>query len=255
MLSELIKEIIIEYRARSAKKSIIVTDVSVAAPHAWDFDVRLHFSGRDTITIRHLTSGHHPKLKAFKHQLSPRSRELVPCYPWDNDEKLEEALRQAIAKHEQKIDAAYLIELGERPIGHFFLWKAGGNPHSLPHGVDIPELGVAVADEFQGQGLGSLSVKLLQAVAHSLEKDAIELTTAVTNNAGWHTYVNAGFAYTGDILNPLDVDVTDAFADTVQAPRSRIERQMVYIISQEKKSAILNYLARKREESEKFSGH
>ena len=50
-------------------------------------------------------------------------------------------------------------------MGHFFLWKAGGNPVSQAAGVEVPELGVAIADRYHHRGLGGLSVRLLLAVA------------------------------------------------------------------------------------------
>src|SRR3989344_558247 len=201
------------------------------------------------ITIRSLDTSDLERLKQLRSGLSDRSRELVPCYPWDNEQKLHKALKHAIEKAVRKIDASYLMLAGDETAGHFFLWKAGGNQHSQTHGLEIPELGVMIADKFQGMGLGSLAVRVLLGVAKTMNHDAVELTTALTNEAGWNTYLKAGFQYTGDINNPLEVDVTEAFTGSVSAPRSRIERQMVYVINPDKTDAILDYLTTKREQA------
>lgn len=202
-----------------------------------------------TITIRLVSKADLPRLKELKKSLSAASRQLVPCYPWDDETKLEQALARAIEKSEKNIDRAFIILCDDKTTGHFFLWKADGNPHSQKYGLEIPELGVMIADEYQGLGLGSMSVKLLVALAKSMGKDAVELTTDKSNVAGWNTYLKAGFEYTGDINNPIEVDVTEVFSGEAQAFRTRVERQMVHIINQDKKSSILDYLATKREEA------
>jgi RimJ/RimL family protein N-acetyltransferase len=136
---------------------------------------------------------------------------------------------------------------GSGPVAHFFLWKAGGNPHSWQYRLQVPELGVAVADECQARGLGSLAVRILQAVAGDLGADAIELTTAMTNKGGWTTYRRCGFEYVGMIRIPLGVDVTAALAGEVHASRFREERQMVYVLRKDRREQVLDYLRLKRE--------
>jgi len=108
---------------------------------------------------------------------------------------------------------------------------------------------VAIADTYHGKGFGGLAVRILQAVAHSLNADGVELTTVKTNEAGWNTYLHAGFEYVGILRIPLEVDVTAATSGTVQATRLRDERQMVYIINQQKRDDILRYLKLKRIDS------
>ncbi len=201
------------------------------------------------ITIRRLALIDLENLKQLRHALSDRSRELVPCYPWDDEPKLHKALEHAIEKAVQKIDESYIMLADDEIAGHFFLWKARSNPHSQKYALEVPELGVMIADKYQGLGLGSMAVKLLVALAKSMDKDAVELTTDKSNTAAWNTYLKAGFEYTGDINNPLEVDVTEAFSGEARVVRTRVERQMAHIINQDKKSAILDYLAAKREEA------
>lgn len=206
------------------------------------------------LELRSLRRGDADMLKRFKYELSSRSRELFSPYPWEDTAALKPALEAAIAKSVEHRDAGFIILHEECPIGHFFLWHADGNAHSLRHGVDIPELGVAVSDRYQGRGLGFLSVRLLQLLAQGLDKDAVELTTAVTNDAGWNVYLRAGFEDVGMIRNPLDVDVVAAAEGTVRPTRFREERQMVYIINRHKQNRIMSYLEEKRKNFAKQSG-
>ncbi len=92
-------------------------------------------------------------------------------------------------------------------IGHSFLWKFGH---------DIPELGIAIADEFHGKKLGHLSMQTLIGAAKAAGRKGIELTTNPKNGAGFHLYQKMGFQYVGDI----EITIADG--------THRIERKLVY---------------------------
>jgi len=220
----------------------------IEAEDCWNVRIRLdlpHFPG---LCIRNLRDGDMPILTHFGAKLGPDSRELFAPYPWDNPAALPAAFQKAIGQATGRIDASYLMEVaGSGPVAHFFLWKAGGNPHSWRHRLQVPELGVAVADDCQARGLGSLAVRILQAVACDLGADAIELTTATTNKAGWKTYQRCGFEYIGIMRIPLGVDVTAAVAGDVHASRFRDERQMVYLLKEHRRQQVLDYLKLKRD--------
>jgi len=190
--------------------------LSVKTVNPWGMNISF-LSGAEgsALMIRNITQDDVVLLESFKHELSDRSRELFCPYPWDDPDKLREAITAAVRKS---------IEF-----------------------KDIPELGVAIADSYQGKGLGFLAVRILQEVAKNLKKDAIELTTALSNHGGWSTYLKAGFIYTGDIKNPLEVDATLAVLGQVSTERYRQERQMVCIINRKKQQEIMSYLELKRE--------
>jgi ribosomal protein S18 acetylase RimI-like enzyme len=222
--------------------------VTVSAPDIWHVDARFRLAdGR--YRVRNLAAGDEAALAAFGRQLGARARDLFSPYPWDDETRCRAAFTQAVAQSVRRIDAAYLLEHEGNPIGHFFLWRAAGNPLSQRVGLEVPELGVAVADACQGRGFGSLAVRLLQAVAKVAGADAIELTTAADNEAGWRVYQRAGFDYTGMLKTPLDVDVTAAQLGLVAATRFRLERQMVWLASPARREAVLKYLAAKRAEA------
>ncbi len=223
------------------------SNLIITADNCWDLKISCDLTGLPGLSIRNLQDADVERLQQFGNKLGPVSKDLFCPYPWNKPEELCVAFQKAIQNSVSRIDASYLIESASQGvIGHFFLWKAGGNPHSREYQIEVPELGVAIADSFHGKGLGWLSVRILQAVATDLHADAIELTTAFANDAGWKTYQRCGFQHIGDINTPLGVDVTDAVAGGVTATAYRVERQMVYMISEEKRERVLSYLETKR---------
>jgi len=222
--------------------------LEVDAPDAWHLRVCCDLPQAPGLCIRSLTATDAPVLDAFGKSLGANTKHLFCPYPWDDPEALPGAFQHAVDQAVRRVDVSYLIETGAGvPIGHFFLWKAGGNPHSQAQGLQIPELGVALVDGWQGKGLGALAVRILQAVARDLLADAIELTTAMTNDAGWQTYQRCGFEYVGVLRIPLGVDVTDATAGAGQGVQFRDERQMACVLNEPNRARVLAYLAAKRE--------
>ena len=245
-LTAQLREIMTKFAHRHGCES--TSTLAIRAENCWSISVSCDLPQFGSIRLRNLQPGDVRSMADFGTRLGPEAKEMFCPYPWKEPEALPKAFQAAIEQSVNRVDASYLIEDGEGgTIGHFFLWKAGGNPHSQAFGLELPELGVAVADAWQGKGLGSLSVRILQAVARDLQADAVELTTAMDNGAGWNTYLRCGFEYTGIIRNPLDVDVTAAINGDVQATRFRDERQMVEVINDVKRECVLDYLATKRQ--------
>jgi RimJ/RimL family protein N-acetyltransferase len=234
------------YLRRHASRAEVMT---VDAADAWRVDVAFMLAGTGRFRFRALRRDDVPTFRAFGATLGDRSKDFFSPYPWHEPASLDSAFQAAIDSALGRIDASYFLEHEGNPIGHCFLWKAGGNPHAQAHGVAVPELGVAVADAWQGRGFGGLLVRALTAVARSLRADAVELTTALENECGWQAYLRAGYVYTGIIRNPQFVDVTAVAAGTVTADVWRDERQMILLLNERKREAVLRYLAVKREEA------
>ena len=68
-------------------------------------------------------------------------------------------------------------------VAHGFLWAASD---------PVPELGVAVADAWQGCCLGRAMLLVLEAAARAAGRDAIELTTMQTNARAKRAYESSG---------------------------------------------------------------
>ena len=231
-LETALRKIMTEFVAASAPGA--GHEATLVARDAWDLRVRCDLPVVPGLTIRSLTADDAGALARFGGSLGPASKRLFCPYPWDDAPALPAAFEHAVQQAVRHVDASYLMEAGgSNPIGHFFLWKAGANPTSLRHEVQVPELGVAIADAWQARGLGRLAVRILLAVAADLHADAVELTTATDNSAGWSTYQRCGFEYTGILRIPLGVDVTAVDAGEVSAATFRDQ-------------AVLDYLARKR---------
>ena len=229
-------------------RNVKLSDIHGSAADPWSVD--LHFRLSDYVYgIRALVSSDVASLIEFGAGLGEIARDMFCPYPWDDHVACESAFQHAIDQTERRIDVSYLLERNGQSIGHFFLWKAGGNPQSRAFGLEVPELGVAIVDTQVGRGFGSLAVRFLLAVAGGLGSDAVELTTARDNEAGWTAYISAGFEYTGMLRVPLQVDVTAVEANEVVATRYRTERQMAHVLRTDKREAVLSYLARKRGEA------
>jgi GNAT superfamily N-acetyltransferase len=220
--------------------------LSLTGADCWTIDCAFVTATGEQFRIRNVADGDVALLHEFGDTLGPQSKDFFCPYPWADSAQLTKAFADAIQQALRRIDLSFLMLRDGRPIGHFFLWKAGGNPHSAAYTLQVPELGVAVSDLCQRRGLGELSVRLLLAMARSLGADAVELTTALTNAGGWNTYLKTGFEHVGNMRVPLDVDVTSVALGLVQATRYREERQMVYIINEEHRQQVLEYLAIKR---------
>ena len=206
---------------------------ALRATDPWDVHIVFSLPGSGLFEIRNVRADDLETFLVFSDGLSPASRESFRPYPWDSKDQLLPALHTAISQAVTGVDACYLMFHEALPVGEFFLWKAGGNPDSRVYGVEVPELGIGFADSYHGRGLGGLCTRLLTIVAEHLKADGIELTTAMDNEPGFRTYLNAGYEYVGDIANPLEADVTAVLGEQASAARWRLERQMIHVINPE----------------------
>jgi len=211
------------------------------ADSPWELALSVRLGGQE-YGVRPLCEGDGDVLMEFGSSLSAWSKEMFCPYPWDDEKRLLPALREAIEDHLCGRNAAYLIRSGERPVGFFFLWGLNRNET----GLAIPELGEAVVDEYQGQGIGSFMLDMLTGLALVTEKDAVELTTDLRNERARSLYESRGYELLGVIRNPLEVDQTKGMGELEGAPRVREEYHMARVFKN--REAVLAYLARKREE-------
>jgi hypothetical protein len=243
-MEEKVRSLLLDYIQRKTSAEPALHTLCATDP--WDVHIAFSLSGSGLFEIRNVRADDLEMFLAFSDGLSAASRESFRPYPWDSKDQLLPALHTAISQAVTGVDACYLMFHEALPVGEFFLWKAGGNPDSRAYGLEVPELGIGFADSYHGRGLGSLCTRLLAIVAEHLMVDGIELTTAMDNEPGFHTYLNAGYEYVGDIANPLEADVTAVLGEQASAARWRLERQMVHVINQGRRAALLDYLAEKR---------
>jgi GNAT superfamily N-acetyltransferase len=243
-MEEKIRSLLLDYAQR--KIGVAPELYALHATDPWDMRIRFELPGAGAFEIRNVREDDLSAFLVFSDGLSAASKESFRPYPWDSRDQLLPALRSAIGQAVDRVDACYLMFHEALPVGEFFLWKAGGNPDSRICGLEVPELGLGLADAYHGRGLGGLCARLLTIVAEHLKADGIELTTAMDNEPGFHTYLSAGYEYVGDIANPLEADVTAVLGHLAGAARWRLERQMICVINPCRRAALLGYLAEKR---------
>ena len=210
----------------------------------------------EAFTIRALCRDDAALMVAFARTgLSAKSRELFAPFDWmGTDEALAMEFGASIINSTTRTDLHLIALVGGGDaagsaavvVAHAFLWSVAGA---------IPELGIAVADEWHGRGLGSSLLLVLEAHAREMNKAALELTTMTSNETAFNAYVAAGYELLGMIRNPVGVDVTAAFRGDVVATRFCDERQMVLVLDEARREETLTALAEKRvEAAEMFGG-
>ena len=100
----------------------------------------------------------------------------------------------------------------------------------------MPELAVAVAEEWQGCGVGRALLALLERSARAEAKCAIELSVAIDNARGCKVYDAAGYEMIGRIAKP------DASKVEV-----KLETHMARIFDIKHREGVLDAMRRKRE--------
>jgi len=144
-------------------------------------------SGRQ-LTVRRLSERHAAALPAFHDQLSPRSRSLFTPHAYDA-----ETVAAYIERNSQGEDLIFVLETGgDAIVGYFFLWE-----FTAP----IPLLGIGLADDWQGEGLGKELMEILISEARATGRDGIELTTHPDNERAFRLYRSVGFQETGLVEN------------------------------------------------------
>ncbi len=82
----------------------------------------------------------------------------------------------------------FVVEIGNEIAGHLFLWDTD---------TAVPWLGIAVRDDFQGQGVGTRMLHSLFALLTDEGYGGLLLRTAQTNTAAQRLYEKCGFQRLG----------------------------------------------------------
>ena len=207
------------------------------------------------LTLRGLRRSDLHGLRVFGlHGLSKMSRSLFAPFPWDSPEELDGALSSTIENHLEQRDWHVVLVAGDGStiVGEVFLWSVQ---------EAIPELGIAVADEYHRTGLGHFLLHVASAVATALGAQAIELTTVPGNGRARRLYETCGWESLGMIRNPIGVDVTAAFAGEVVAKEFCDEVHMVKMLcggggpdAEHVEEAVRTMLVEKQRRAERIFG-
>lgn len=171
----------------------------------WDLSVDCTVEGRRCL-IRPLQDGDEARLCEFGLSgLSQASRDCYGPYEWTSPALAEEFTTSIKNSRHRRDLQLVALEPGGRAVAHGFLWAASD---------PVPELGVAVADEWHGCCLGRTMLLVLEAAAAAADRHAIELTTMQTNARARRAYESVGYELVGIIRNPVGCDVTTYSMDT-----------------------------------------
>ncbi len=134
-------------------------------------------------TLRRIAPGDEGALVAFYNQLSAASkRTFRPIGPV----ALPEVCAGIVAANTDgvgtKVDLVAITD--ERIIGWSFLWNLD---------TDEPLFGLAVADAFHGQGIGTILMARVMQTAHEIEVTTVYLTVVTDNAVAQRLYEKQGF--------------------------------------------------------------
>jgi RimJ/RimL family protein N-acetyltransferase len=207
------------------------------------------------LTVRNVRTGDEDRLAQFGDQLSPQSQDLFSPYPWQADLSARAAFQTAIDRNASRADATFLVLLEDVPIAHVVLWGVVRVHAFRGLNLRIPTLGLAVVDRWHGRGVGSMCLRLAQAVGRQTNLDAIELTTSKDNIRAARLYERAGFVDCGLLQIPLGVDPSTPLSACRTVETWREERHMYYLLSMAKADIILAFLHDKERQHRDARGH
>jgi ribosomal protein S18 acetylase RimI-like enzyme len=139
------------------------------------------------LEVRRLTERLTPALQRFNAGLSEATRNVFLPHAYDDA-----TMATYCTRNREGQDCSYLLCDGAAVVGYFFLWEID---------QPVPLLGIGLADAWQAQGLGEPMMRLLIEDARAANRDAIELTTVLTNERAFRLYRRMGFEEIGEVDN------------------------------------------------------
>ena len=180
--------------------------ISVNGTDPWDLTIEVDWIDIGKIRISSFVLSDVWALRDFWNgSLSYNSKGSFPLFP--SNEKLERSIANHYKNHESRRDAAFnvwLLKEGDlnedfdnEIIGHFYLQRCRTRP----------EIGLGVADRYQGKGLGKFFIVILIYMAKALGHEKIYLGVDKNNVEGINLYKRLGFQHKEDI--DIHIPITD----------------------------------------------
>ena len=142
----------------------------------------------DMVNYRRVQKGDGNRLKNFHNALGKNSQYFFTPHEYDDN-----TIAKVISRSENDEDRVYIaLDSKEEVISYFFLWW---------YSSAFPVLGIGIADEYQGQGLGKQLMKILIEDGRKKRCKTIELTTMPDNKKAFELYEKVGFKYLGQVDN------------------------------------------------------
>ncbi|HOU12832.1 MAG TPA: GNAT family N-acetyltransferase [Anaerolineae bacterium] len=139
-------------------------------------------------TFRRLAPGDESALLAFYNGLSAAAkRTFRPLGPVTLPEVCAGIVADNTDGARKKFDVVAVAD--GRIIGWSFLWKLD---------TDEPVFGLAVADAFHGQGIGTALMTRVMQTAREMQLPTVYLTVVTDNTVAWRLYETQGFVKYGE---------------------------------------------------------
>ena len=186
-------------------------DLTVRGEDPWNLTIEAHWRDVGMIRVSSFTLSDFWALRDWWNgSLNYNSKQLFPLFP--SNEKLDRSIANHFKNHESRRDMvfnAWLVKEGDRNedfeneiIGHFFTDRFS----------DKPDIGLGVANRFQGKKLGTFFIIILIHIARYLGKNKIYLSVDINNTSAFNLYKRLGFKHTKD--SDIYIPVTD-FKSTI----------------------------------------
>mmetsp|Transcript_82382 Transcript_82382/g.266807 ORF Transcript_82382/g.266807 Transcript_82382/m.266807 type:complete len:452 (+) Transcript_82382:71-1426(+) len=201
----------------------------------WTLSTPIRVDDERVCIFRPLCERDEAKLCRFAFSgLSEASRELFTSYHWASDGLVAEfgdSIRNSLNRRDLHLVA---VDPDDGSI------VAQGFLLSIQD--PVPVLGLAVADDWQGCGLGTRMLLLLEAAAAASGRAAIELTTMQNNARAKRVCEKVGYELLGIIRSTSGCEATAAILDSATPTDFRDEFHMVRILDEAKQGATLEAL-------------
>jgi len=136
------------------------------------------------VEIRPLREDDEDILFQFFRSLSEKTVYYFEPHPFDRNTAKRLASEASTDKSTIRFLATIREDSGEKAVGYAFLWKLDR---------DLPSIGIGVADDYQGRGLGKVLMQALLAKAREIGKKRLRLSVCEANEAAISLYRKMGF--------------------------------------------------------------
>ncbi len=181
-------------------------------PPTWDVDVVL--SSGVTARVRQIEPSDADRLQAFHQALSPQSRQRRYFTPMP---RLSDTMLDRFVQVDHVDREALVVEAGDLIVG------LGQYERLSTHPTDA-EVAFAVADEYQGHGIGTLLLEHLASLARRNDIERFVAETLGTNSAMLKVFTRAGYSVHRR-FNDGVYEIDFPIAPTTESERLRADRE------------------------------
>src|SRR5215472_13675893 len=137
-----------------------------------------------TVNIRQIRPGDEEQMVSFFLSLSEQSRWMRFCSMLSDASLIKEVRREAALDSKDGFGLVAVTGADERLVGHAFYVRVEG---------EVAEVAFAVADEFQGRGLGTILLGQLAEVAATNDISVFEADVLASNHRMLEVFRRSGF--------------------------------------------------------------